>query len=197
MVGINEPIIKRYEKNPILTKHDVPYPVETVHNAGVVKYNSKYIMLFRSHCRNGRSIIGLAESDDGLKFKVRPEPFITPANIEPFASYEEYGVEDPRICVMDGEYLITYSAYSKHGVRVVLAKTNDFTSIKRVSLITQADYRNVVLFPEKINNRYVQTGPPSLRDISLVYLDILLSGPDPLGRFQNCNQTPWFTTGMK
>jgi len=66
MAGINEPIIKRYEKNPILTKHDVPYPVKTVYNAGVVKHNSKYIMLFRSHCRNGRSIIGLAESDDGL-----------------------------------------------------------------------------------------------------------------------------------
>jgi len=78
MKGINEPIIKRYEKNPILTKHDVPYPVETVHNAGVAKYNGKYIMLFRSHCRNGRSIIGLAESDDGLNFRVKPKPFITP-----------------------------------------------------------------------------------------------------------------------
>jgi len=160
MVRINEPIVKRYEKNPILTKHDVPYPVETVHNAGVVKHNSKYIMLFRSHCRNGRSIIGLAESDDGLKFRVGPEPFITPSDIEPFSSYEEYGVEDPRICVMGGEYLITYSAYSKHGVRVVLAKTNDFARIERVSLITQADYRNVVIFPEKVNGRYVRLDRP-------------------------------------
>ena len=160
MAGINKPIIKRYEKNPILTKNDVPYPVETVHNAGVAKHNSKYIMLFRSHRRNGRSIIGLAESDDGLSFRVRPEPFITPANVEPFASYEEYGVEDPRICVIGGEYLITYSAYSKHGVRVALAKTKDFARIERVSLITQADCRNVVLFPEKVNNRYVRLDRP-------------------------------------
>jgi len=160
MVRINEPIIKRYEKNPILTKRDVPYPVETVHNAGVVKHNSKYAMLFRSHFRNGRSIIGIAESDDGLKFKVGPKPFITPSDVEPFASYEEYGVEDPRICVMGSEYLITYSAYSKHGVRVVLAKTDDFTRIERVSLITQADYRNVVIFPEKVNGRYVRLDRP-------------------------------------
>ena len=54
MPVINEIIIKRYEKNPILTRHDVPYPVETVHNAGVAKHDSKYIMLFRSHRRNGR-----------------------------------------------------------------------------------------------------------------------------------------------
>ena len=160
MAEINEPIIRRYEKNPILTKHHVPYPVETVHNAGAVKHNDKYIMLFRSHCRNGRSVIGLAESEDGLVFKVRAKPFMTPANVEPFASYEEYGVEDPRICVMDGEYLITYSAYSRHGVRVALAKTNDFVRIKRISLITQADYRNVVLFPEKINNLYVRLDRP-------------------------------------
>ncbi|MCK4577564.1 MAG: glycosidase, partial [Candidatus Marinimicrobia bacterium] len=57
-----EPLVKRYEGNPILTKKDVPYPVETVHNAAVVKHAGQYIMLFRSHRRNGRSIIGIAES---------------------------------------------------------------------------------------------------------------------------------------
>jgi len=45
-------------------------------------------------------------------------------------------------------------------VCVALAKTNDFTRIERVSLITQADCRNVVLFPEKINNLYVRLGRP-------------------------------------
>ncbi len=52
-------IVKRYDKNPILTKDDVPYTVYTVQNAGVVKYNDKYIMLFRSHLQNGRSRIGI------------------------------------------------------------------------------------------------------------------------------------------
>ena len=64
------PIIKRYKKNPILTKDDVPYPVATVHNAGIVKYNDRYIMLFRSHRTNGRSIIGRADSEDGFTFRV-------------------------------------------------------------------------------------------------------------------------------
>lgn len=154
------PVIRRYEKNPILTKHDVPYPVETVHNAGVVKHKGTYVMLFRSHLRNGRSIIGLAESADGVHFAVRPEPFITPAREEPFAAYEAYGVEDPRICAMEGRYLITYSAYSRHGVRVALAETTDFERLERISLITQADYRNVVIFPEKVNGRYARLDRP-------------------------------------
>jgi len=153
-------LIKRYEKNPILTKHDVPYPVETVHNAGVVKHGEQYVMLFRSHLRNGRSIIGIAESIDGIHFKVRPEPFFTTAREEPFASSEEYGVEDPRICAMDGEYLITYSAYSRQGVRVGLARTRDFVHLERIAMITQADYRNVVIFPGRFRGRYARLDRP-------------------------------------
>lgn len=155
-----QPIVKRYSGNPILTKHDVPYAVQTVHNAGIVKVKDKYIMLFRSHLDNGRSIIGLAESVDGYAFTVRDCPFITPAQAGVFREYEAFGVEDPRISCIDGVYYITYSAYSKHGVRIGLAKTTDFSSIERISLITEADYRNVVIFPEKINGRYVRLDRP-------------------------------------
>jgi len=154
-------VVKRYHKNPILTKHDIPYPVETVHNAGVVKHQGRYIMLFRSHLRNGRSIIGKAESDDGFSFTACSEPFITPASAGKFAEYEAFGVEDLRICAMQGEdYLLTYSAYSQHGVRIALAKTADFQSIDRVSMISQADMRNVVIFPKKIGGRYVRLDRP-------------------------------------
>jgi len=153
-------LIKRYPNNPILTKDDVPYPVATVHNAGVVKLHGRYIMIFRSHKLNGRSILGKAESDDGFVFKVDEEPFMIPAAEGIFKEYEEYGVEDPRIIFLDGEYLITYSAYSRHGVRVGLAKTRDFKTVERFSLITEADYRNVVIFPEKFNGLYARLDRP-------------------------------------
>ncbi len=144
---MSEPVIKRYSGNPILTPEDVPYPVETVHNAGVSRYQGTYLMLFRAHRANGRSILGLAESSDGYEFTVRPQPFMTPATDGVFAEYEEYGVEDPRICQIGDEYLITYSAYSRHGVRIALARTKGWERVERVALISQADMRNVVLFP--------------------------------------------------
>ena len=56
----HKPVIERCPANPILTRDDIPYPVETVHNAGVTRYDGRTIMLFRSHLRNGRSIIGIA-----------------------------------------------------------------------------------------------------------------------------------------
>ena len=153
-------MIKRYSGNPILTKKDVPYPVATVHNAGMAKYNDKYIMLFRSHNMNGRSIIGKAVSNDGFNFTVDKEPFLTPSIDGIFKEYEAYGIEDPRIVFIDDEYLITYSAYSQHGVRIGLAKTKDFKTVERFSLITEADYRNVVIFPEKFNGLYARLDRP-------------------------------------
>ena len=154
-------VVKRYAKNPILTKEQVPYKVETVHNAGVVKHQGKYVMLFRSHLQNGRSIIGMAESADGFSFKAPNTPFLDPATEGQFAVYEEFGVEDLRICAMQEEnYLLTYSAYSRHGVRIALARTSDFRQIERVALISQPDMRNVVIFPEKCNGRYVRLDRP-------------------------------------
>jgi len=153
-------LISRYQNNPILKKDDVPYPVATVHNAAVVKFKGKYVMIFRSHKLNGRSILGKAESEDGYNFKVNEKPFMIPATQGIFKEYEAYGVEDPRIIYMDGEFLITYSAYSMHGVRIGLAKTKDFKSVERFSLITESDYRNVVIFPEKIGGLYARLDRP-------------------------------------
>jgi predicted GH43/DUF377 family glycosyl hydrolase len=157
---VKRSFVTRFPGNPILTKDDIPYRVETVHNAGVTKHNGRYILLFRSHLDTGRSIIGLAESGDGFHFEPRPKPFLTPAQESPFREYEEFGVEDPRITLIEGVYYITYSAYSRYGVRIALAKTTDFMSVERISLITQADYRNTVLFPEKIGGRYVRLDRP-------------------------------------
>ena len=159
-IKLNIMLIKRYHNNPILTRDDVPYPVATVHNAGVIKFNDRYLMIFRSHRLNGRSILGKAVSSDGFNFKVDKEPFMVPATEGIAKEYEEYGIEDPRIVFIDGEYLITYSAYSRHGVRIGLAKTRDFKSVERFSLITEADYRNTVIFPEKFNGLYARLDRP-------------------------------------
>ena len=127
----------------------------TVHNAAVVKHSHEYIMIFRSHRLNGRSVLGLARSSDGYKFEVAPKPLMTPSD-----EYDEYGVEDPRITYIDGDYLITYNAYSQYGVRVGLARTKNFSQIEKVAYITQPDSRNVVIFPEKIGKYFVRLDRP-------------------------------------
>lgn len=138
----------------------MPYAVETIHNAAAVKTQTEYILVFRSHLRNGRSILGLAQSHDGIEFEVASEPFMVPTSYGVFSQYEEYGIEDPRICRIGEDYFITYSAYSRYGVRIGLAKTSDFKSVDRVAIITQADHRNVVLFPKKFGGRFARLDRP-------------------------------------
>jgi len=154
------PVVRRHPGNPILTRRDVPYPVATVHNAGIARIDGRYVMLFRAHRRNGRSIIGIAFSEDGCRFEVADEPFMVPESQGPFAPHEEYGIEDPRICLLDGDYYITYSAYSRFGVRIALARTRNFRSVERIALISEPDMRNVVIFPERFDGRYARLDRP-------------------------------------
>jgi predicted GH43/DUF377 family glycosyl hydrolase len=154
-------LVTRSARNPILTAQDVPYPVATVHNPAAARLDDgRIVMVFRSHRANGRSLLGAADSTDGERFTVRPKPWLTPSDREPFASYEEYGVEDPRLTRIDGNWYLTYSAYSRHGVRIGLARSRDLVTVERLGFITQADHRNTVLFPERIDGDYVRFDRP-------------------------------------
>lgn len=173
-VDMNKPAV-RWAGNPILTCHDVnkvwtdpKYQVITVHNAGITRFEENVIMLFRSHLRNGISVIGLARSSDGLTdWKVQKKPAMIPCsekdnfaaekNINKLIENEAGGVEDPRISKIGDTYFITYSAYHgsvKDRVRVSLATTKDFKTFTRHGELLNVDMRNVVIFPEKINDKY-------------------------------------------
>ena len=154
-------VLKRYEGNPIIKPTDMPYPCETVYNSGVAKYNGKYVLLLRCGRLHGMSEFGLATSDDGFHFKIHPEPVMTKATEGIFKEPENKGVEDPRITQIGDTYYIFYSCYSTRGVQMGLAKTKDILKIERIALTTAIDYRNCVLFPEKIDGMYVRFERPN------------------------------------
>lgn len=95
------------------------------------------------------SHLRLARSVDGATFIVNDEPFISPE-----VPAEEWGVEDPRMVCVDGQYVITYSAVSRNGIATMMATTRDFTSVTRVGLMLAPENRNVALFPERINGMH-------------------------------------------
>lgn len=165
----------RYKENPIITAGDVNevwtdpgLQTITVHNAGITAYDGHVIMLFRSHLRNGISVLGIARSDNGLdNWQIDPSPAMVPCNkkdafaagvnIDELVENEQGGVEDPRISKIHDTFYITYSAYHPtiaHRVRVSLATTKDFRSFIRHGPLLKTDMRNVVIFPEKIGGKY-------------------------------------------
>ncbi|MGC8850257.1 MAG: glycoside hydrolase family 130 protein [Candidatus Bathyarchaeia archaeon] len=153
-------IVDRFDDNPILTRHNMPFPCNTVFNAGAVKMKDEYILLLRVEGLDGVSFLALARSRDGFHFEVEDEPVMTPSGEEPYKTYEALGVEDPRITEMEGWYYIFYTAYSVYGPRIGLARTRDFRDIERIGLVSQPVNKDAVLFPRKFNGRYVRFDRP-------------------------------------
>ncbi|MHC4336447.1 MAG: glycoside hydrolase family 130 protein [Planctomycetota bacterium] len=95
------------------------------------------------------SHLRVAHSTDGISFKIEDAPAIAPAN-----EYETFGVEDPRISLIDGTYYISYVAVCPVGVTTCLASTKDFKSFERHGVIFCPENKDVVLLPERIDGRY-------------------------------------------
>lgn len=81
----------------------------------------------------------------------------------PESPIEEYGVEDPRITEIEGRYWITYVAVSRHGAATALASTLDFVTFARHGVIFPPENKDVVLFPRKIDGKYVALHRPTAK----------------------------------
>ena len=110
---------------------------------------AKYFLSSLSHLR-------LARSKDGYHFDIEKQPAIFPTEI-----YEEYGIEDPRMTNIGGTIFINYTAVSRYGVSVALASTTDFVHYTKHGVILPPENKNVVIFPEMIEGRYVMIHRPA------------------------------------
>jgi len=152
--------LHRFEENPILTLEDMPFKASAVFNGSPVKKDGVYYLLLRIEGQKGYSFFALAHSHDGLRFKVEKDPVMLPAETGDFATYESHGIEDPRITEINGRYLVLYTASSEFGSRIALAETEDLYHYKRLGLISGPGNKDGVLFPEKINDKYVRLDRP-------------------------------------
>lgn len=97
----------------------------------------------------------LARSRDGVNFTVDDDVFMWPCTPD-----ERFGVEDPRISLIEGRYYIAYAAVSENGVGVKLAVTGDFRRVERLGMVFHPQNKDVCLFPEPIAGHYVALHRP-------------------------------------
>lgn len=156
--------MERFSGNPVLSPiPDHPWESRRVFNAAALYSGERVHILYRAVGDDEISRLGYASSPDGCLIDERsPEPVFEPA-----VPAERYGCEDPRITVMDGECLMTYTA-----LRSINRNINAFqVALTTISLEDLASRRwrwgerflpfpgirnkNAVLFPAKIGRRYV------------------------------------------
>jgi predicted GH43/DUF377 family glycosyl hydrolase len=153
--------IKKYKKNPIITKDDVPFKVNSIFNPGAVKFKDKYLLLCRVEMPNGRSSFVLAESSNGYDFKVADKLCLTPEDHKECFKYVRWGIEDPRITPLGDTFYLTYTGYSKYEPLVILAETKDFEKFKIHGTISEPSNKDCAVFPEKIDGYYWKIDRPT------------------------------------
>ncbi len=101
------------------------------------------------------SHLRIARSNDGVNFEVETTPAFSP-----LTGYESFGIEDPRITLLDGTYWINYTAVSHLGISTALVSTKDFRTFDRHGIIFAPPNRDVTIFPAKIGGQYAALHRP-------------------------------------
>ena len=157
--------MERHPENPIISRKHIPSisphftDVSSVFNPGAVKFNEKYLLMLRIQNRGRETIFLMAESRDGVHFDVSTEPVH-------FRGIEEihepvYHCYDARITEIDGVFYIMFAMDMDSGCRLGLARTFDFKDFEFIGMTSNEDNRNGVLFPEKIQGKYVRLDRPN------------------------------------
>ena len=162
-------LLKRYPGNPILTHEDLPYHINAIYNPGAVKFGDKYVLVPRVEDGRRDNYLHVAMSDDGIHFKVNPEPIEIPGPEEELI-WEKHKY-DPRVTYLEGAYYITYCAQTMtETTRMGMTRTTDFKTFERMPFITSPWSRNCALFPEKIGGRYARFERPMSGKDAITFL---------------------------
>lgn len=182
--------LKKYENNPIISPNPAnDWENLVTCNPGAIYDNGKFYMLYRAAGNDEDHIIrfGLATSEDGFNFqRVSDKPVFGPS----VDGSDSGCIEDPRIIKLGEFFYITYAcrpmapgrywtfphdvvrlpesdefsplAYAQNLGHTELAMTKDFKTFRRLGRLTSPilDDRDVIIFPEKINNQFVMLHRP-------------------------------------
>ena len=158
-------MLARHPRNPILTRADIPAvaglwdDVSAVFNPGAIKLGDDYLLLLRVQTRGRETYHMVARSRDGVDFRVAARP-IELAGIAgaPGTIYHLY---DPRITRLAGRHYIIFAMDMEAECRLGLVRTDDFETFTFLGITSGEDLRNGVLFPEKIDGRYLRIERPN------------------------------------
>lgn len=118
---------------------DTPWQEAYVFNPAAIVHEGRVCLLFRAEDRRGEfggtSRIGLARSDDGVRFTKHPRPVLFADN-DAMLPYENGGgVEDPRVVrAEDGAFVMTYTAFDGRIARLCVATSPDLVRWKKRGL---------------------------------------------------------------
>jgi predicted GH43/DUF377 family glycosyl hydrolase len=136
--------------------------------------DSRLIVVGRDTFLTSISHFRRARSRDGVHFVVEDRAAFSAGH-----ALEAFGVEDPRITRIGDVYWLNYTAVSSAGITTGLASSRDLLAFERHGIIFSPPNRDVTIFPERVNGRYLALHRPMPEDIGRPAI-WLASSPDML-----------------
>jgi predicted GH43/DUF377 family glycosyl hydrolase len=159
---VDSTLFTRYAGNPILSRDDWPYPINSVFNAGAAQLSSgETLLLCRVEDRRGLSHLCAARSANGIDgWRIDPEPTLA-ANPGEYPE-EIWGIEDPRITFVPElkRYAVAYTSFARGGPGVSLALTSDFRSFERYGVIMPPEDKDAALLPRRVGGFWAMIHRP-------------------------------------
>ncbi len=150
-------VMWRYSGNPIIDWNPIPKAAR-VYNSAVAPFKGEFAGVFRADQKNGRATLFSGKSKDGLNINLDPDPIAwVDENGNPNPTSYAY---DPRVVEIEGKYYVSWCD-DLHGASIGLGWTLDFKTFVRLPNPLMPFNRNGVLFPRKINGKYVLLSRPS------------------------------------
>ncbi len=147
----------RYSGNPVIGWNPIPKAAR-VYNSAIVPFKNEFAGVFRADQKNGRATLFAGTSRDALKIDLYPDP-IKWVDEEGNPNQTSFAY-DPRVVEIDGTFYITWCD-DMNGPSIGLGKTLDFKTFVRLPNPLMPYNRNGVLFPRKINEKYMLLSRPS------------------------------------
>ena len=153
----NTDLLWRYDGNPVVGRRPLPH-VTGIYNSAVVPWRDGFVGVFRTEGMDRVPHLHVGRSADGLKFTFEPMPIAFTAS-DPAILAHEYAY-DPRVTKIDDDYYVTW-CNGYHGPTIGVAKTRDFVGFEQLENAFLPYNRNGVLFPRKVNGKYLMLSRPS------------------------------------
>lgn len=150
-------VMWRFSGNPVIGWNPIPKAAR-VYNSAMAPFKGEFAGVFRADQKNGRATLFAGTSKDGIHIDLTPDPIAwVDENGNPAPTSYAY---DPRVIEIEGEYYVTWCDDMK-GPSIGLGRTKDFKTFVRMSNPLMPYNRNGVLFPRKINGKYMLLSRPS------------------------------------
>lgn len=154
--GCNE-VVWRSMRNPIIPRNLLPTS-NSIFNSAVVPFEGGFAGVFRCDDKARKMDIHAGKSKDGVNWNLTAAPIDFICD-EPEVKLSAYKY-DPRVVKIEDKYYIVW-CNGYHGPTIGLGYTTDFEKFYQLENIFMPFNRNGVLFPRKINGKYVILSRPS------------------------------------